>query len=160
MQPTQLQTTGPTYVLRRARREDVRSIVALLANDQLGATRDSTDDLSPYDDAFAAIDRDAAQALLVVTDDTDSVVGTMQLTVIPGLARRGALRMQIEAVRVAEEHRGDGLGAAMMTWAVDEARRKNCALVQLTSDVSRREAHRFYERLGFVASHVGYKLLL
>ena len=160
MRPTQLRTTGATYDLRLARADDVRTIVQLLANDQLGATRDSTDDLSPYEAAFAAIDADPAQALLVATDGAGLVVGTMQLTVIPGLARRGALRMQIEAVRVADEHRGHGLGAAMLTWAVDEARRNGCALVQLTSDVSRREAHRFYERLGFTPSHVGYKLQL
>jgi GNAT superfamily N-acetyltransferase len=84
----------------------------------------------------------------------------MQLSFLPGLARRGALRAQIEAVRVAESCRGSGLGGAMIGWAIDEARRRGCALVQLTSDKSRTGAHRFYRRLGFVASHEGMKLAL
>jgi GNAT superfamily N-acetyltransferase len=84
----------------------------------------------------------------------------MQLTFIPGLARRGALRAQIEAVRVADGLRGTGLGSAMLRWAIDEARRRGCALVQLTTDKSRGDAHRFYRRLGFVASHEGMKLTL
>ena len=84
----------------------------------------------------------------------------MQLTVLPGLARRGALRMQVEAVRVHEAHRSAGLGGGMMRWAVEDARRRGCALVQLTSDKSRVDAHRFYERLGFSRSHEGFKLSL
>jgi GNAT superfamily N-acetyltransferase len=88
-------------------------------------------------------------------------VGTFhQLSFLPGLARRGALRAQIEAVRVAASQRGGGLGAAMMTWAIDEARRRGCSLVQLTSDKNRTEAHRFYASLGFAASHEGMKLHL
>jgi len=87
-------------------------------------------------------------------------VGTMQLSLLPGLARRGALRAQIESVRVRASHRGHGLGAAMMTWAIDEARRRGCALVQLTTDKSRTDAHRFYQRLGFTASHEGLKFSL
>ena len=84
----------------------------------------------------------------------------MQLSLLPGLARRGALRLQIEAVRVAEHLRGGGVGEEMARWAIAEAERLGCALVQLTSDRSRADAHRFYERLGFEPSHVGYKLLL
>ena len=87
-----------------------------------------------------------------------AVVATLQLTVIPGLARRGSLRGQIEAVRVHEDLRGRGLGEALMTWAIDEARRRGCTLVQLTSDKRREDARRFYERLGFTASHEGFKL--
>ena len=86
------------------------------------------------------------------------VVGTLQLSFIPGLARRGALRAQIEAVRVAARLRGRGVGAAMLGWAIEEAKRRNCALVQLTSDKRRSEAHRLYGHLGFVASHDGFKL--
>ena len=86
------------------------------------------------------------------------IAGTMQLSFLPGLARRGALRAQIEAVRVAGSQRGSGLGGAMLRWAIGEARRRGCALVQLTTDKSRADAHRFYERLGFVASHEGMKL--
>jgi GNAT superfamily N-acetyltransferase len=157
-----LVTGPPAVVLRRARRQDVRPIVALLAADQLGATRDGVADgadLAAYEAAFAAIDADPAHLLLVAEADGE-VVGTMQLSFLPGLARRGALRAQIEAVRVADGTRGSGLGAAMMTWAIEEARRRGCALVQLTSDKSRTDAHRFYERLGFVASHEGMKLAL
>lgn len=157
--PVELATRGGTYPLRRATAADLAAIVALLAADQLGATRDSADDLAPYLAAFAAIDADPAQQLLVATSGGD-VVGTMQLTVIPGLARRGALRLQIEAVRVHEAHRSTGLGGAMMRWAIDDARRRGCALVQLTSDKARVDAHRFYERLGFTRSHEGFKLLL
>jgi GNAT superfamily N-acetyltransferase len=154
---------GPSEaVLRPARRQDVPAIVALLAADQLGATRDGVrneSDLAAYEEAFLALDQDPAHLLLVAESDGE-VVATMQLSFLPGLARRGALRAQIEAVRVAARTRGSGLGAAMMSWAIAEARRRNCALVQLTSDKSRADAHRFYERLGFVASHEGMKLKL
>jgi GNAT superfamily N-acetyltransferase len=149
-------------VLRQARREDIPAIVALIAADQLGATRDGVRDqadLEAYEAAFQAIDGDPAHILLVA-ESAGAVVGTMQLSFLPGLARRGALRAQVEAVRVAESTRGSGLGAAMMRWAIDEARRRGCALVQLTSDKSRTDAHRFYQRLGFVSSHVGMKLRL
>jgi GNAT superfamily N-acetyltransferase len=158
--PAEVQTRSSSYVLRRACSDDIATIVELLAADQLGATRDSTDDLAPYLVAFTAIDADPAQQLIVAVDADQHVVGTMQLTLIPGLARRGALRMQIEAVRVAAGQRGQGLGAAMIEWAAAEARQRGCALVQLTSDKSRTDAHRFYERLGFVRSHEGYKLAL
>jgi GNAT superfamily N-acetyltransferase len=149
-----------SFVLRRAVRTDVPSIVALLAADQLGATRDSGADLVPYQQAFDAIDADPAQLLLVVTTADGAALGTMQLTFIPGMARRGALRAQIEAVRIGADHRSRGLGKAMLDWAIDEARRRGCALVQLTTDKTRTDAHRFYQRLGFVASHEGLKLHL
>ena len=152
----------PPVVLRRAVADDLCAIVDLIAADQLGATRDgvrTSDDLAAYLTAFRAVDRDPAQ-LLVVAEAGHGVVGTMQLSFIPGLARRGALRAQIEAARVHPDYRGRGLGAAMFTWAIDEARRRGCALVQLTTDKSRPAAHRFYERLGFVASHEGMKLAL
>jgi GNAT superfamily N-acetyltransferase len=151
---------GRRLVLRRARAADVPELVRLLAADQLGATRENADgDLGPYLEAFEALDRDPAH-LLVVVDDGGRAVGTLQLSVIPGLARRGALRAQIEAVRVAADLRGSGVGAWMIGWAIDEARRRRCALVQLTTDRRRTDAHRFYERLGFVASHEGMKLTL
>jgi GNAT superfamily N-acetyltransferase len=156
----QLRVEDTTVDLRRATAEDVPAIVDLLAADQLGATRDglSTDeDLQPYLDAFGAIDVDPAHLLLVAGDSTE-VLATMQLTFLPGLARRGALRAQIEAVRVRDDFRGRGLGAALFGWAIAEARRRHCALVQLTTDKSRADAHRFYERLGFTASHEGLKL--
>lgn len=153
---------GRTVALRRAAAQDIRAIVELLAADQLGATRDgvtSDEQLQPYLHAFQAIDADPAHLLLVATEGAH-VVATMQLSFLPGLARRGALRAQIEAVRVRQDHRGRGLGAALFEWAIEEARRRGCALVQLTTDKSRADAHRFYERLGFVASHEGLKLSL
>ena len=146
-------------VLRRATADDVGAVVGLIADDQLGATRDDPADLTAYLRAFAAIDADPAQ-LLVVLDDGGSVVGTMQLSFIPGLSRGGALRGQVEAVRVEASQRGRGLGEQMVRWAVDESARRGCALVQLTTDSSRTDAHRFYERLGFTASHVGFKMVL
>lgn len=157
-----LATEPAPVLLRRARQDDVPAIIALLAADQLGATRDGIrddSDLAAYEQAFHAIDADPAH-LLVVADSGGTVVGTLQLSFLPGLARRGALRAQIEAVRVADGARGSGLGAAMIRWAVEEAGRRGCALVQLTSDKSRTGAHRFYQRLGFVASHEGMKLKL
>jgi GNAT superfamily N-acetyltransferase len=144
-------------IQRRAKREDVESIVRLLIDDQLGAGRDSTDDLGPYLKAFEDIDADASQHLMVA-DLGAEVVGTLQLTIIPGLARKGALRGQVEAVRVRSDQRGGGLGGTLMDWAIEESRRRGCALVQLTSDQSRVDAHRFYLRLGFAASHQGFKL--
>jgi len=157
-----IEVEGSTVVLRRAQAGDIPAIVALLAADQLGATRDgvgSAQDLAAYQAAFRAIDADRAH-ILVAAQAGRQVVGTLQLSFIPGLARRGALRAQIEAVRIHESFRGRGLGAAMMGWAIEEARRRGCALVQLTTDKARPDAHRFYERLGFVASHQGMKLRL
>ena len=154
---------GPARVLLRTAQEaDVAAVIDLIAADQLGATRDGVRDaadLAAYTAAFRSIDADPAH-LLVVAEHAGQIVGTFQVSFLPGLARRGALRAQIEAVRVAESQRGSGLGAAMMRWAIDEARRRGCALVQLTSDKARADAHRFYARLGFVASHEGMKLAL
>jgi GNAT superfamily N-acetyltransferase len=151
-----------TALLRRATLADVPALVALIAADQLGASRDGVRgeaDLAAYTAAFEAIDADPAH-LLLVAEAGGQVAGTLQLSFLPGLARRGALRAQVEAVRVAAGQRGSGLGAAMMGWAIGEARRRGCALVQLTTDKSRSDAHRFYQRLGFVASHEGMKLAL
>jgi len=150
---------APAVSVRRATRNDVPAIVALLADDRLGAAREDAADLSGYLAAFERIDADPAH-LLVVADDGREVVGTLQLSVIPGLSRRGALRAQIEAVRVAGNQRGRGLGQALLLWAVEEARARGCSLVQLTTDKSRTDAQRFYERLGFVSSHEGMKLTL
>nr|WP_242623397.1 GNAT family N-acetyltransferase [Pseudonocardia sediminis] len=148
--------------MRRAVAADVAPVVALLAADQLGAGREShaDDDLAPYLSAFAEIDADPSQLLVVAETPEIPVAGTLQLSIIPGLSRRGASRAQIEAVRVHADLRGRGLGEAMIRWTVDEARRRGCRLVQLTTDKSRTDAHRFYERLGFTASHEGMKLSL
>jgi GNAT superfamily N-acetyltransferase len=153
------------FAVRRAAAGDITAIVALLADDDIGAAREVDLDagsagLTPYRAAFQAIDADPAQLLIVAADGDGTVAGTMQLTFIPGLARQGALRAQIEAVRVAPGYRGQGLGEAMFRWAIGEAGRRGCGLVQLTSDKRRPGAHRFYERLGFSASHEGFKLQL
>jgi GNAT superfamily N-acetyltransferase len=153
---------GGPFTLRRAVETDVAAIVGLLADDTLRSSEESTapNDLAPYLQAFAAIDGDQAHLLVVVEDRAGRIVGTQQLTVLPGLARSGATRLQIEAVRVSAALRGNGLGSEMITWAVDYGRTRGCRLVQLTSDATRLDAHRFYERLGFSSSHVGFKLLL
>jgi GNAT superfamily N-acetyltransferase len=146
-------------VMRRATEADLPAIVALLADDELGAQRESLDDIKPYLAAFAAIDADPHQ-LLVAAELDGEIVGTLQLTFIRGLSHRGAIRAQIEAVRIASSSRGQGLGSALIEWAIKEARRRNCYLVQLTSNNSRLDAHRFYTRLGFSQSHAGFKLQL
>lgn len=145
-------------IIRPATHADLTAIVTLLADDPLGAARE---DLGPplapaYHTAFDAIDADPNQCL-VVADDDGTVVGTLQLTITPGLSRKGALRATIEAVRVHASHRSQGLGAQLIDWATTEATRRGCVLVQLTTDASRKDAHRFYDRLGFTPSHVGYK---
>jgi GNAT superfamily N-acetyltransferase len=145
-------------VLRHATADDLPTIVRLLAADSIGVSReaDPDGDLAPYRAALDVIDADPAH-LLVVAEHRGGVVGTLQLSFIPGLSRRGMLRSQIEGVRVDGDRRGLGLGGAMIEWCVDESRRRGCGLVQLTTDKSRADAHRFYRRLGFVASHEGFK---
>ncbi|MFB7497321.1 GNAT family N-acetyltransferase [Streptomyces sp. NPDC056161] len=145
--------------IRAAVADDVPAIVAMLADDRLGAQRESPDDLTPY---LAAMDRLAADPnqLLVVAVLDGRTVGTLQLTFIPGLSRRGATRALVEGVHIHADQRGNGLGTQLIEWAIEESRRQNCQLVQLTSDNSRTDAHRFYKRLGFAASHTGFKLQL
>ena len=158
--PATLSLGGSAYGLRRATADDVPALVALLADDPLGAGRETiAGDLGAYLEAFDQVDRDPAH-LLLVAEDGDTVVGTLQLTLVPGLSRGGALRGQIEAVRVAAGARGRGLGAALVGWAAEEAGRRGATLVQLTTDKQRAGARRFYERLGFIASHEGMKLRL
>jgi len=145
--------------IRAAVTEDVPAIVGMLADDPLGSQRESPGDLTPY---LAALDRltaDPNQHLVVAVRE-GRVVGTLQLTVVPGLSRKGATRSIIEAVRIHTDERGSGLGTQLIEWAIAESRRQGCQLVQLTSDATRTDAHRFYERLGFTASHVGFKLTL
>lgn len=146
---------------RRAQAADLPAIIALLADDVLGQQRE--DASSPpnrkYVEAFSAIDTDPHQ-LQAVAILSEEVIGVLQITFIPGLARKGAWRGQIEGVRIAGAHRGSGLGQQMFEWAIEQCRAKGCELVQLTTDKSRPDAHRFYEKLGFVGSHIGYKLML
>lgn len=145
--------------IRPATADDVPEIVAMLADDPLGAQRESPDDLAPYLAALERLTADPHQHLVVAVRE-GRVVGTLQLTVVPGLSRRGATRSIIEAVRIHADERGSGLGTRLIEWAIDASRREGCQLVQLTSDNTRTDAHRFYEQLGFTASHVGFKLPL
>ncbi|MEU5372212.1 GNAT family N-acetyltransferase [Streptomyces sp. NPDC005951] len=145
--------------IRPATPDDLPAVVAMLADDPLGAQRESPDDLIPYQEALQRLADDPNQHVVVAVRQ-GRVVGTLQLTIIPGLSRRGSTRSIIEGVRIHGDERGSGLGTQLIQWAVDESRRQNCQLVQLTSDVTREDAHRFYERLGFTASHVGFKLAL
>ncbi|MFR9731344.1 N-acetyltransferase family protein [Saccharopolyspora sp. MS10] len=143
-------------VLRRAVEADLPAIVDLLADDSLGRTRERPGDPG-YAAAFAAIDADPNQ-LLAVAELDGAIVGTLQLTFIPGLSHAGATRAQLEAVRIRADRRGGGLGRELVEWAVRQARQRGARIVQLTSNASRQRAHRFYERLGFELSHVGMKL--
>ena len=143
---------------RLARADDVSAIVAMLADDPLGAAREVVGEPLPdgYRAAFDAIEASPDNELIVAAIG-ERVVGCLQLTYIPGLSRQGALRAQIESVRVSGAVRSKGVGATMIDWAIDRARKRGCTILQLTSDASRTEARRFYERLGFEASHIGLK---
>lgn len=146
---------------RPATKEDIPSLVSLLADDPLGATREDVTNLEPYHKAFDAIAADPNQLLVVAECDYDTaVVGTLQLTFVPGLSRMGTKRALIEAVRIAPAERGTGLGRLMFQWAFARAREAGCTMVQLTCDKGRPDAHRFYEMLGFVGSHTGFKMAL
>ena len=146
---------------RRASAADLEDIVALLADDELGRKREDPDPpLNPrYIDAFAAIDADRNQ-YLAVAEEGGQIVGCLQLSFIPGLSRLGLWRGQIESVRISSARRVDGLGRRMFEWAIQECRKRGCEIVQLATDKSRADARRFYEGLGFVASHEGMKLAL
>ncbi|MGC9669833.1 N-acetyltransferase family protein [Planosporangium sp. 12N6] len=146
-------------IFREAVRADLPAVVALLADDVLGKARDFAVVDEAYERAFADIDADPRN-FLVVADDGGEVVACLQITYIPGLGRHGAERCLIEAVRVRSDRRGHGLGRQFVTWAIEQAKARGCGLVQLTTDKSRVDAHRFYARLGFVASHEGMKLVL
>ncbi|HEY9038096.1 MAG TPA: GNAT family N-acetyltransferase [Roseovarius sp.] len=145
-------------VIRPAVISDLEQMIALLAEDPLGRTRE--DPRMPleraYFDAFAAIEDDPNQHLVVAARE-DRIVGMLQLTFIPGLSRQGAWRGQIESVRTAQDTRRTGLGRRLFEWAFDACRAHGCGLVQLTTDASRNTAHEFYEALGFEPSHIGYK---
>ncbi|MDG4792304.1 GNAT family N-acetyltransferase [Micromonospora sp. WMMD1082] len=146
-------------IFRAAVRADLPAMLDLLADDMLGRTRDVGEVDATYEKAFADITADPRNHL-VVAEAGGEVLGCMQLTYIPGLGRHGTERLLVEAVRVRSDQRGRGLGRQMMTWAIEQARQRGCGLVQLTTDKSRHDAHRFYLGLGFVASHEGMKLSL
>ena len=150
-----------SLIVRKARRTDVEAIVGMLADDALGAQREELTEPLPhaYHEAFAAIDADPNHEL-VVGEARGEIVATLQLSYLPYLTYRGGWRAQIEAVRVASEHRGGGVGGDMIRWAIARARERGCHVVQLTTDKMRPDAQRFYEGLGFRATHEGLKLHL
>ncbi|WP_223626857.1 GNAT family N-acetyltransferase [Microbacterium sp. EST19A] len=147
-------------VLRRATIEDTDAVIALLADDAISAARGdvaSDEDRPAYRAGLVEILADSSNDLLVV-ELGDEIVGTLQLTSIPGMSRRGARRLLVEAVRVRSDLRSSGVGSALMRWVSDSAAPAlGAAMVQLTSDASRVDAHRFYEHLGYVGSHKGFK---
>jgi GNAT superfamily N-acetyltransferase len=159
--PATLDARSAQLVLRRAMLADLDELMALLADDPISASRGdiaAPKDRLAYVDALEQIIGDASNDLLVAADPVGRLVGTFQLTRIPGMARRGATRLQVEAIRVRSDARSSGIGSAMMTWITDVAAPAlGSPLVQLTSDAARADAHRFYERLGFQGSHVGFK---
>jgi ribosomal protein S18 acetylase RimI-like enzyme len=146
-----------SITIRRARREDVRVIVAMLADDPLGSARERLEEPLPpsYFRAFEAVDRDSNIQLVVAEGSDGVVVGCLQLCILPGLSSQGASRALIEDVRVASHCRSRGIGEQMVQWAVSEARAKGCKLVELLTHNTRVDAQRFYARLGFARSHLG-----
>ena len=148
-----------TTVFRRARRFDVTAISELLADDRLGAERERPQERQPYLAAFDRVDKDPRN-LLVVAEVRGQVVACLQLTFVPGLSNRGSDLALIQAVRVQAAKRGQGIGAALMVWAMDQARSRGCASIELLAHESRTDARRFYERLGFTGSHVGMRRAL
>lgn len=160
--PVVVSTRVGAVGVRRATASDLPALMALLSDDPISAARgDRGDDgdTEVYADALRSV-LDAPLNELLVVDDADGavVVGTLQLTVIPGMARRGATRLLVEAVRVSSTVRSGGIGSAVMRWVMHEAApAMGATLVQLTSDAARVDAHRFYTRLGFADSHIGFK---
>ncbi|WP_209560026.1 GNAT family N-acetyltransferase [Frigoribacterium sp. PvP032] len=159
--PVVLSARGADVLVRRAEPGDLHAVMRLLADDPVSAGRGdvaSGEDEGAYSSALSRILDDAGNDLVVAVDADREVVGTLQLTVIPGMARRGSTRLLVEAVRVDSTRRSSGIGGALMRWVVEEAAPElRAPLVQLTSDAARTDAHRFYLRLGFVDSHVGFK---
>jgi ribosomal protein S18 acetylase RimI-like enzyme len=150
---------NPQPTIRRARREDIGVIVAMLADDSLGSARERLEDPLPacYFRAFEALEHNS-HIQLMVAEDNGAVVGCLQLCILPGLSSQGASRGLIEDVRVASHCRSRGIGEMMVRWAIADARAKGCSLVELLTHNSRRDAQRFYARLGFQPSHVGMTL--
>jgi len=145
-----------TVSIRRARREDVAAIVAMLADDHLGRARERAEDPLPpaYYEAFERVERDPNLAL-VVAESEGRVVGCLQLAVLSGISSQGGTRGLLEDVRVATDCRSRGIGEQLVQWAIAEAKARGCNLVELLTHQTRVDAQRFYKRLGFTASHVG-----
>lgn len=147
--------------IRQAEARDLPDIIRLLSDDMIGQSREdaSVPPNSLYTAAFEAITSDPNQYQAVAILN-GNVVGTLQLSFIPGISRLGSWRGQIEGVRISTSQRGGGLGQKMFEWAIEKCRQKGCSLIQLTTDRDRPDAHRFYNKLGFVGSHIGYKMTL
>jgi len=147
-------------IFRKAQIQDLPKIVELLAQDKLGQTREAAQDPLPisYSQAFKAIEQDPNQALIVVETPELGIIGTLQLSFIQYLTYQGGIRAQIEAVRIRSDQRGKGLGEQFFEWAIQCAKDRGAHLIQLTTDKQRPEALRFYEKLGFKATHEGMKL--
>ncbi|MBM6580151.1 GNAT family N-acetyltransferase [Microvirga sp. BT689] len=145
-------------LIREAQAEDLEAIIRLHEEDELGSHGDlwSPETKAAYEAAFAAIRRSPENRLFVALDG-DEVIGTFQLTFIPNLTGRGALRVKVESVKVKAARRSTGIGAKMMEFAEDHARHHGARAMELTSNKTRKDAHRFYERLGFSRSHEGFK---
>jgi ribosomal protein S18 acetylase RimI-like enzyme len=150
----------PSITIRRARRDDVAAIVAMLADDPLGKARERIEDPLPtsYFNAFEAVDRDTNIQLVVAENRDGEVIGCLQLCILPGLSSQGASRGLIEDVRVASHCRSRGIGEQMVRWAIGEAREKNCKLIELLTHNTRVDAQRFYVKLGFQQNHKGMTL--
>jgi ribosomal protein S18 acetylase RimI-like enzyme len=153
-------TNSVSVTIRRASRDDVAAIVAMLADDHLGNARERIEDPLPlsYFSAFEAVDRDPNIQLVVAENASGEVVGCLQLCILPGLSSQGASRALIEDVRVASHCRSQGIGEQMVRWAIQEARAKNCKLVELITHNTRVDAQRFYVKLGFQQNHKGMTL--
>ena len=142
---------------RKANKNDLTTIIGMLANDPLGALREDLQHPGKYAKAFELIDGDSNQELMVVENEAGEIIGTFQLTFIQYLTHQGSIRVQVESVRVREDQRSKGIGEKMFAWIIKHAKEKGAHLVQLTSDKKRPDAIRFYQKLGFVTSHEGLK---
>jgi GNAT superfamily N-acetyltransferase len=148
-------------IFRNAMRTDVRSIVRLLADDELGSMRERYEDPLPeaYYSAYELINKDPNHEL-IVAELNGEVIGTLHLMFLPSLSFQGGLRAQVESVRVDTRHQNQGIGSQMMKWAIERAKVRGAHIVQLTTHRSRADAHRFYERMGFKGTHLGMKFSL
>lgn len=148
--------------IRPATKKDIPAIVEMIANDELGKLREDYKAPLPqkYYDAFINIAADPNQELVVIEKESGQVIGTLQVSFIQYLTYQGGIRAQIEAVRVHEDYRGQGIGQELFEWAIQRAKRKGAHIVQLTTDKKRPKTLRFYEKLGFTSSHFGMKLYL
>ena len=151
-----LEAGGHSLTVSRAGKEDVAQIIALLSDDEIGEEREGGE-AAQYEAAHAVLSRDQAHYLAVVRLEDGSIIGTMQVTILPGLTRSGATRLQIEGLRVARAYRSRGIGSSMLAWAHDYGRARGATLAQVTTDYQRDAARRFYTRLGYETQHVGLK---